>query len=71
VVTRYYINPTTGRFEIHGVSRDITARRQAEAEIRQLNASLEQRVDARTAELHQANQALVAACTSKMNLWPP
>lgn len=39
-------------------NRDITARRLAEAELRKLNADLEQRVAARTAELNRANVEL-------------
>jgi len=38
--------------------RDISARRQAEAEVHKLNAELEQRVSARTADLQRSNQEL-------------
>jgi len=40
------------------IIRDISARKQSEAEVRRLNAELEQRVRARTAELEAANQEL-------------
>jgi PAS domain S-box-containing protein len=40
------------------IIRDISARKVAEAEVRRLNAELEQRVRARTAELEAANQEL-------------
>jgi PAS domain S-box-containing protein len=45
---------------VSGTCTDLTERKRAEAEIRDLNASLERRVAARTRELQQANQELEA-----------
>jgi PAS domain S-box-containing protein len=43
-----------------GAVRDITAQREAEAEVRRLNADLETRVERRTADLERANRNLEA-----------
>ena len=53
-------DPRTGQpMNIATVSRDLTAQKRAEAELRHLNETLEQRVAERTAELAKANQELV------------
>ncbi|MCE1253617.1 MAG: MASE1 domain-containing protein [Anaerolineae bacterium] len=46
--------------KVRGIFQDITVRKQAEDEIHQLNAELEQRVQARTAQLTVANRELEA-----------
>jgi PAS domain S-box-containing protein len=66
-VEAFYSEPLNGWFEIRcypspeGLSfffTDVTKRKQAEAEIRRLNAELEQRVRDRTTQLEAANQEL-------------
>ena len=55
-----------GHFQgILGVTRDIRERRQRDEQLRQLNASLEERVRKRTAELETANARLAQASQHK------
>jgi PAS domain S-box-containing protein len=55
-----------GRFiGILGVTRDISERRQRDEQLRQINATLEQRVRERTAELEEANVMLAKAAQHK------
>jgi PAS domain S-box-containing protein len=48
-----------GEWLMFAASRDITERKEAEAEAQRFNAELEQRVAERTAELQRANEALL------------
>ena len=42
VVWRFVSNPETGRLEVYGLSRDITERKRADAELRKLSKAVEQ-----------------------------
>ncbi len=52
------VDQTNGKVLVDGLVENITARKQAEIEIQQLNATLEQRVVERTAKLEEANTEL-------------
>lgn len=52
------LNTIDGETVLDGLIEDINGRKQAELEVQQLNFSLEQRVQERTAQLESANQAL-------------
>ena len=62
VCTRGEVRPEVGaQGVVSGTIQDITERKQAEAEIRQLNTSLEERVRQRTADLETSNLLLTQA----------
>ena len=59
------VRDASGRIlHYEGTVEDITARKQAEEEIRQFNQTLEQRVRDRTAQLEASNQELESFCYS-------
>jgi len=61
ITTKVPLRDHEGRtFGLVGISRDITDRKRIEEEVRTLNASLEQRVAERTAELDARNRELEA-----------
>lgn len=55
---RVYDNPDGSLAEISGITVDNTARRQAEEDLRELNLTLEHRIEQRTADLSEARERL-------------
>lgn len=55
---RVYDNPDGSLAEIGGITVDNTARRQAEEDLRELNLTLEHRIEERTADLFEARERL-------------
>ena len=60
-VKRPILSPDGSATILLGVSADITVRKAAEDEVRQLNADLEKRVETRTRDLHDSNLKLEQA----------
>jgi PAS domain S-box-containing protein len=62
---RFVQDRTSGRRRLVGVSLDITDRKRAEDWLRQMNETLEERVAARTVELRQAHDAMLAEAAQR------
>jgi two-component sensor histidine kinase len=66
--TEHALFDTEGRLtEIQAVARDVTAARQAQEQIRQMNADLERRVADRTADLAMVNDSLLAEIAERQH----
>ena len=59
VVTRYLVDPDTGRTQVHGVSRDITNRRLAESTLAASEARLNMVINASSDVVVQESKALI------------